>query len=127
MRAKTAATTTTRALAHRSSTQARRFQANVAKGARISTDTHGTYRTLRKLGYRHGKVNHNIDQWKNGIYCTNTFEGFWSHLKRGIKSTHASVSKQHLQKYVDEFSFRFNKREEPGEMFSRLLKQISAS
>jgi transposase len=102
-------------------------QANVAQGATVSTDTHGTYRTLRKLGYKHGKVNHNIDQWKNGIHCTNTIEGFWSHLKRGIKSTHASVSKQHLQRYVDEFSFRYNNRDEPAEMFSRLLKQISAS
>ncbi len=102
-------------------------QANVAKGSRVSTDTHGTYRTLRNLGYKHGMVNHSIDEWKNGVYCTNTVEGFWSHLKRGIKSTHASVSKKHLQRYVDEFSFRFNNRDEPSEMFARLLKQISAS
>ena len=102
-------------------------QANVAKGATVSTDEHGTYRTLHKLGYTHGRVNHKSEEWKNGIHCTNTIEGFWSHLKRGIKSTHASVSKQHLQKYVDEFSFRFNNRDEPAEMFSRLLRQISAS
>lgn len=102
-------------------------QANVAKGATVSTDTHRTYGSLNKLGYKHGKVNHNVDEWKNGIFCTNTIEGFWSHLKRGIKSTHASVSKQHLQRYVDEFSFRFNNRDEPAAMFSRLLKQISAS
>lgn len=101
-------------------------QANVARGTTVSTDTHGAYSALRKLGYRHGKVNHNIDQWKSGIHCTNTIEGFWSHLKRGIKSTHASVSKQHLQRYVDEFSFRFNNRDEPAAMFARLLKQISA-
>ena len=37
------------------------------------------------------------------------------------------MSKQHLQRYVDEFSFRFNNRDEPAEMFGRLLKQISAS
>ena len=102
-------------------------QANVAKGATVSTDEHGTYRVLNNRGYKHGRVNHKQDKWKNGIYCTNTIEGFWSHLKRGIKSTHTSVSKQHLQRYVDEFSFRFNNRDEPAEMFSRLLKQISAS
>jgi transposase len=100
--------------------------ANVATGSTVSTDTHRTYSSLAKLGYKHGKVNHNIDEWKNGIYCTNTIEGFWSHLKRGIKSTHASVSKQHLQKYVGEFTFRYNNRDEPAEMFARLLKQISA-
>jgi transposase len=100
--------------------------ANVAKGATVSTDTHGAYSGLKSLGYEHGKVNHNRDEWKNGIFCTNTIEGFWAHLKKGLKSTHIYVSPQHLQKYVDEFSFRYNYRKEPGEMFSRLLKQISA-
>ncbi len=60
-----------------------------------------------------------------GDIHVNTIEGFWSHLKRGIKSTHASVSRQHLQKYVDEFAFRYNNREAPAQMFHRLLKQVS--
>jgi len=100
---------------------------NVAIGSTVSTDTHRTYRRLRVLGFNHGRLNHNIDEWKRGIHHTNTIEGFWSHLKRGIKSTHASVSKKHLQKYVDEFAFRFNNREAPEEMFHRMLRQIVAS
>jgi hypothetical protein len=51
--------------------------------------------------------------------------GSWSYLKRGIKSTHASLSKQHLQRSVDTFSFRFNNRDEPTEVFGG-LKPISA-
>jgi transposase-like protein len=98
---------------------------NVAIGSTVSTDTHRTYRRLRVLGFNHGRLNHNINEWKRGIHHTNTIEGFWSHLKRGIKSTHASVSKKHLQKYVDEFAFRFNNREAPAEMFQRLLRQVS--
>jgi len=99
---------------------------NVAIGSTVSTDTHRTYRRLRVLGFNHGRLNHNINEWKRGIHHTNTIEGFWSHLKRGIKSTHASVSKKHLQKYVDEFAFRFNNREAPAEMFQRLLRQVSS-
>jgi transposase len=102
-------------------------QANVAKGSTISTDTHSTYNSLTQLGYKHGRVNHNLDQWKRGIYCTNSIEGFWSHLKRGIVSTHVAVSEQHLQKYVDEFAFRYNNRKTPAEMFERMIAQISKS
>ena len=98
---------------------------NVATGSTVSTDTHRTYRRLKVMGFAHGRINHNIDEWKNGIHHTNTIEGFWSHLKRGLSSTHVSVSKKHLQKYVDEFAFRFNNREAPAEMFKRLVRQVS--
>jgi len=98
---------------------------NVAEGSRVSTDTYASYGKLKKLGYKHGMVNHDIDEWVKGIYSTNTIEGFWSHLKRGIKSTHASVSRKHLQRYVDEFVFRYNNRQEPAVMFARMLAQIS--
>jgi transposase-like protein len=97
---------------------------NVAKGSTVSTDTHTRYWVLGTLGYEHGAVNHMKEEWKRGIHHTNTIEGFWSHLKRGISSTHVSVSKKHLQRYVDEFAFRYNNREAPAEMFHRMLAQI---
>jgi transposase len=99
--------------------------ANVQKGTTISTDKSRSYLRLKRHGFTHGRINHDISEWKRGIYCTNTIEGFWSHLKRGIKSTHASVSKKHMQKYVDEFVFRYNNRDQPAEMFQRVLAQIS--
>jgi transposase len=98
---------------------------NVAPGTTVSTDQHRSYRKLSKMGYIHGRVNHDVDEWVRGNVHTNTIEGFWSHLKRGIKSTHVSVSKQHLQKYVDEFAFRYNNRDKPAEMFNRLVRQVS--
>ena len=101
------------------------IQENVALGATISTDQHRSYRKLTKMGYKHDRVNHDIDEWVRGNVHTNTIEGFWSHLKRGIKSTHASVSRKHLQRYVSEFAFRYNNREAPAEMFNRLVKQVS--
>lgn len=100
-------------------------QANVAIGTVVSTDTHRSYMPLKKLGYTHGRLNHQIEEWKCDAYCTNSIEGFWSHLKRGIRSTHSYVSRKHLQKYVNEFAFRYNNRKESAEMFRLMLNQIS--
>lgn len=100
---------------------------NVSKAAVVSTDTASAYVSLKKLGYMHGAVNHQIKEWKRGIHHTNTIEGFWSHLKRGIVSTHVAVSPQHLQKYVDEFGFRYNNhnRRAPAFMFERALSLMT--
>ncbi len=98
---------------------------NVESGATISTDTHASYRRLTRLGFNHGTVNHDAEEWVNGIHHVNRIEGFWSHLKRGLVSTHVAVSRKHLQKYVDEFAFRYNNREAPAQMFHRMLAQIS--
>ena len=98
---------------------------NVAPGTTISSDEYWPYQILKLHGYIHGTVGHRKGEYVNGIHHTNSIEGFWSHLKRGIRSTHTSVSKQHLQKYVDEFSFRFNNRHAPADMFARMLAQVS--
>ena len=99
---------------------------NVAPGSTVNTDSLRSYRTLGKLGYNHVAVNHEDKQWAIGIHNTNSIEGFWSHLKRGLSSTHCAVSPKHLQKYVNEFSFRFNNRQEPAQMFKRMLNQIAS-
>ena len=83
-------------------------------------------RTLSKHGYDHGAVNHMVNQWKSGIHHTNAIEGFWSHLKRGLVSTHVSVSRQHLPKYIGEFSFRYNNRDDPSRDVRAPAEQISA-
>ena len=97
----------------------------VAPGAVMSTDTHRSHRKLNQLGFDHGMVDHKAEQWVNGVHHTQTIEGFWKHLKCAIKSTHVSISKQHAQKYIDEFGFRFSNRHVPAEMFKRMLAQIS--
>jgi hypothetical protein len=98
---------------------------NVAPGTTISTDEWRPYKHLASLGYNHARVNHSAEEYVRGDVHTNTVDGFWKHLKCGIKSTHISVSKQHLQKYVDEFAFRFNNRDNPADMFRRLVAQVS--
>ena len=95
---------------------------HIVKGSTISTDEHHPYTHLRKAGYKHGAVKHNIREWVRGVHHTNTIEGFWSHLKNSIKGTHIHVSKKHLNKYLKEFEYRYNMRNMPTLMFDRLLK-----
>jgi len=97
---------------------------DVALGSTVSTDTLSAYQLLAREGYDHGAVRHEIYEWARGIHHTNRIEGFWSHLKRGISSTHVAVSKKHMQKYVDEFAYRYNNRHAPAEMFGRMLNQL---
>jgi transposase len=98
---------------------------DVAFGTTVSTDTLAAYKKLGQHGFKHKAVRHERYEWVKGIYSTNRVEGFWSHLKNGIASTHIHVSPQHMQKYVNEFAYRYNNRHEPAEMFRRMLAQIS--
>jgi transposase len=97
------------------------IEAHVLSGTVISTDELSSYKELPRLGYTHGTVEHGAKEYVRGIHHVNGVEGFWSHLKRSIRSTHIHVSPQHLQKYVDEFGFRYNQRHNPAAMFSSLI------
>jgi len=94
---------------------------NIENGSTISSDELHAYKVLKSHGYVHGFVKHRFEQWVNGIHHTNTIEGFWSHLKKSISGTHIHVSRQHLDKYLGEFEYRYNMRDVPELMFHRLL------
>lgn len=100
---------------------------NVEVGSAVSTDELRSYNLLESEGYEHGRVNHAAKQWarfdpaRGDTYCTNEIEGFWRMLKVSIRSTHIHVSPQHMQKYINEFTFRTNYRGEVNRMFDRLI------
>ena len=57
---------------------------------------------------------------------TNSIENAWSHFKRTIFGTYYHVSKKHMQKYVDEFTFRFNTKDyTDNERFELYLQSIA--
>lgn len=72
--------------------------------------------------YLHSSVSHISGQYVIGDAHTNTAEGFFSLLKRGIIEIYHFTSEKHLQRYLNEFSFRYNLRsEENGMGFTSLL------
>lgn len=93
----------------KSSTLTPEVVAVVKESAKLYTDEWLGYAGVNKI-YDHSIVKHNKSQYVNGRVHTNTIEGFWSLLKRGIFGIYHFTSKKHLQKYVDEFVFRYNTR-----------------
>jgi len=93
-----------------SATLTKEVVANVKKTAFLYTDEYLGYRGVSRI-YDHSVVKHNRNQYVNGRVHTNTIEGFWSLLKRGIFGIYHFTSKKHLQMYVDEFVFRYNTRD----------------
>ena len=99
---------------------------HIKSGVTLYTDEWIGYNNIGIL-YNHLFVNHSEKEYvKNDIY-TNTVEGFWSLLKRGIVGIYHFVSNKHLQKYVDEFVFRYNTRnfETETARFDYFLSNVS--
>ena len=83
----------------------------IKESAKVYSDEWLGYKGISKI-YDHSFVKHNENEYMNGRIYTNTIEGFWGLLKRGILGIYHFTSKKHLQKYVDEFVFIYNSRNE---------------
>ncbi len=92
------------------------IEQNVAVGSTVHADELRSYLSLAKAGYTHRTVNHS-----DGDCHVNAVEGFWSRLKNSIRGTHVHVSAKHLSKYVREFEYRYNRRNQPSRIFWDLV------
>jgi transposase len=96
----------------------------VLPASTVYTDEFRSYNALEGMGYEHSRVNHSQSVYVSGDVHTNTIEGFWATVKRGIGGTYHSVSTEHLQSYLDEYAFRYNHRDAPGGMFDAFMGRI---
>ena len=85
-----------------------------ASATKFMTDGEGQYRIIGPMFKSHEVVNHGIGEYVRGDAHTNTIEGYFSILKRGIIGTYHHVSGEHLKRYLAEFDFRYNHREALG-------------
>ncbi len=90
----------------------------------IYSDEHAAYNPLRSMGYQHRRVHHAAKVYVQGDAHTNTIEGFWSLVKRGISGVNHAVSSKYLQSYLNEYSFRYNRRDQEQPMFEAFLGQV---
>ncbi len=99
----------------------------VEPGSTVSTDELMSYGLLKGDGYKHAQVKHAEKDYAHYDYrigetiSTNNVESFWRLFKASIRGTHVHVSAQHMQRYLDEFTFRSNHRTMVNGMFDLLI------
>ncbi len=91
----------------------------------VYTDELPSYNKLSKMGYDHKRIHHASKVYVMGEIHTNSIEGFWSLVKRGINGVYHSVSDKYLQNYLDEYAFRYNRRENPAGMFNEIVSRVA--
>jgi transposase-like protein len=90
----------------------------------VFTDDFPSYDGLGVRGYNHRRINHSAGVYVLGTTHTQTIEGFWSLVKNGIRGVYHSVGKHYLQTYLNEYSFRYNRRFDEQPMFLSFLQQV---
>jgi len=86
------------------------IEQNVKIGSMLYTDDGVWYSKIEEPGYSRESVNHSAKQYVDGEVYTNTIESAWALFKRGFYGTFHHLSVTHVQKYLDEFSFRWSER-----------------
>ena len=89
-------------------------------GNTIITDEFRGYDPLARNNFVHLRIDHS-KAFSDGDIHTNNAESFWATLKRGVYGIYHHISLKYMQRYVDEFCFRWNNRRE--DMFTLVLKQ----
>lgn len=92
----------------------------------IMTDELPAYEGIADADTRHETVKHGDNEWVRGECHTNTVESAWSLFKRSVIGSYHQVSAKHLERYLDEFEFRFNNRNNPYLFRDTLLRLISS-
>jgi hypothetical protein len=85
----------------------------------VCTDDKQDYKFVR-ADMPHEAVNHSEGEYVRGIVHTGSIDSFWSLIKRGVMGSYHHVSKDYLPLYLNEFSFRYNNRENP-DMFGDMV------
>ena len=97
---------------------------NVELGTEIHTDEYKAYKCFKHF-YTHKSVFHKREYVSAEGITTNSVEGFWSLLKRGIKGNFHHISKKYLQAYINEFSYRYNARKlENVDVFNDVVARL---
>ncbi|HEV7377216.1 MAG TPA: IS1595 family transposase, partial [Pyrinomonadaceae bacterium] len=97
---------------------------NVQEESHVYTDEWPAYWAVKYNSFYHGTVNHRQKEYVRGEVHTNTIEGYWSLVKGGLKGVYRNVSPKYLQTYFNEYSFRYNRRNDNKPMFLSFLHQV---
>ena len=100
----------------------------------VRPDVHRLHRRVARLQpawastySHHSRFDHSGSASTSGDSHTNTIEGFFGNLKTGIRGNYKKVSRKWLQGYLNEFTWRYNHRNDPRAMFEALLVRAGES
>jgi transposase len=104
---------------------------HVIPGSVIYTDEYQPYKKLPELvgndgepmKLQHDTVSHHRGEYVRGKVHVNSVEGFWMLVKTGIRGVYHSVSTKYLQNYLDEYTFRYNRRHMGNQQFRSILER----
>lgn len=100
---------------------------NIAHGARVHTDEAAHYTWMRDH-FVHEVVSHSNREYVRGDVTTNRIEGAFGHFKRAVHGVYHKVSDEHLDRYLQMFTFRWNRRQMgEGERVNDLLKRTQGT
>lgn len=89
------------------------------------TDEGSWYRQIGREFMAHETINHSEGEYARDGVSTNRAEGYFSQFKRSVNGTHHSITKKHMQRYLDEFDFRYSTcKMSDGERLVRLMGQV---
>jgi hypothetical protein len=95
---------------------------NIERGSRVHTDEAPHYVWMQSL-YAHSLVKHSLNEYVRGDVTTNSIEGAFGHFKRAVTGVYHKISDEHLDRYLQCFSWRWNRRKMgEGERVNELLK-----
>jgi transposase-like protein len=103
------------------------INSSIDVGSSIYTDEHRGYGGLNGLLYRQSAVNHSAGEYVRGNVSTNSIESVWAVLKRGVNGVYHHVSPKHLNRYVQEFTFRLNDGNVERHSIDRMASLLKAA
>jgi len=107
----------------RLSTIVPKVQSYILPGSMVFTDEYKAYNRLGKKGYTHRRIKHMARVYVDGDVHTQTIDGFFGLFKSGVRGAHHAVSHKWLQGYLNEWTWRYNHRDDPRAMFELLLRR----
>lgn len=99
-------------------------KARILPESTVFTDEWLGYTGFENHGYVHKRINHSEKVYVSGDTHTQTIDGFWSLVKNGIRGVYHNVGRHYLQTYLNEYSFRYNRRFDGQPMFLSFMNQI---
>jgi hypothetical protein len=95
----------------------------ILPGSMIFTDEYHAYKKLGKEGYTHRRISHMAKVYVDGDVHTQTIEGFFGLFKSGVRGAHHAISHKWLQGYLNEWAWRYNRRDNGRSMLHDLIEE----